>query len=217
MLAGGVAPGLVVNLAPPNCLLGAPAFDAPPVKLHGADAIRAADVILPHLDRAGAARTHVADAVKSLEGAATAEAFFRQTALKARRRYDAQLARAGEPGSLCRLPTVLRLALEMASHEEQERRALEGDLAELEGLWREAEEIAAIADDMFVGDGVRGALTRLWRRVDAWAAATRRLRPESRGVAPLRESLPDLPAGSEHGAGHHARREQRDGAEPQRL
>ena len=38
------------------------------------------------------------------------------------------------------------LALEMALHEEQERRALEGELALLDAAWREAEEIAAIAD-----------------------------------------------------------------------
>jgi hypothetical protein len=39
-----------------------------------------------------------------------------------------------------------RLALEMALHEESERRALQGELAALEAAWREAEEIARIAD-----------------------------------------------------------------------
>ncbi len=38
------------------------------------------------------------------------------------------------------------VAIEMALHEETERRALEGDLAMLEAMWRDAEEIAAIAD-----------------------------------------------------------------------
>lgn len=38
------------------------------------------------------------------------------------------------------------LALEMALHEETERRALEGELVELEVCWREAKEIAQIAD-----------------------------------------------------------------------
>lgn len=41
---------------------------------------------------------------------------------------------------------VRLLALEMALHEESERRAMEGDLAELYAAWREAEEIAEIAD-----------------------------------------------------------------------
>lgn len=44
------------------------------------------------------------------------------------------------------LPAADRLALEMALHEDSERRALEGELAQLEAAWREAEEIAAIAD-----------------------------------------------------------------------
>jgi hypothetical protein len=38
----------------------------------------------------------------------------------------------------------------MALHEEQERRALEGELAILETAWREAEEIAGIADNLLV-------------------------------------------------------------------
>jgi hypothetical protein len=37
----------------------------------------------------------------------------------------------------------------MALHEEQERRAMEGELQLLEQAWREAEEIARIADNMF--------------------------------------------------------------------
>ena len=48
--------------------------------------------------------------------------------------------------ALLDVPLVDRLALEMAAHEETERRALEGELAELEEAWREADEIAAIAD-----------------------------------------------------------------------
>ena len=48
--------------------------------------------------------------------------------------------------SLLDVPLVDRLALEMAAHEDAERRALDGELAELEAAWREAEEIAAIAD-----------------------------------------------------------------------
>jgi len=40
----------------------------------------------------------------------------------------------------------------MATHEDSERRALEGELAVLEAAWQEAEEIAAIADGMFGGE-----------------------------------------------------------------
>jgi hypothetical protein len=38
----------------------------------------------------------------------------------------------------------------MASHEESERRALEGELHLLESAWRDAEEIAAIADGLLL-------------------------------------------------------------------
>ena len=51
--------------------------------------------------------------------------------------------------ALPKLPVVDRLALEMAANEDAERRAMEGALAELEAAWREAEEIAAIADNLF--------------------------------------------------------------------
>lgn len=51
--------------------------------------------------------------------------------------------------ALPKLPIVDRLALEMAANEDSERRAMEGELTELEAAWREAEEIAAIADNLF--------------------------------------------------------------------
>jgi hypothetical protein len=52
------------------------------------------------------------------------------------------------------LTRVQRLAFEMALHEETERRAMEGELGDLERAWREAEEIAGIADDLLVPAGV---------------------------------------------------------------
>ena len=51
----------------------------------------------------------------------------------------------------------------MATHEESERRALEGELALLEAAWQSAEEIAAISDDMFVPDETRTRLSELKR------------------------------------------------------
>jgi hypothetical protein len=59
----------------------------------------------------------------------------------------------------------LRLALEMASHEETERRALEGELEQLEATWREAEEIAGISDEMFLPQGISSKLAQLKSRV----------------------------------------------------
>ena len=53
------------------------------------------------------------------------------------------------------------LALEMSLNEAQERRALDGELTALQDAWREAEEIAAIADGLLVPRGVQAALVRL--------------------------------------------------------
>jgi hypothetical protein len=53
---------------------------------------------------------------------------------------------------------VDRLALEMSVHEEAEHHALDGELRALESAWREAEEIAAIADSMFLPDSVQSRL-----------------------------------------------------------
>ena len=50
---------------------------------------------------------------------------------------------------MLRLPLVDRLALEMAANEDTERRAMDGELLELERAWRDAEEVATIADGMF--------------------------------------------------------------------
>lgn len=50
------------------------------------------------------------------------------------------------PNAMPSLDRVDALALEMALHEESEREALRGELLALESAWREAEEIAAIAD-----------------------------------------------------------------------
>jgi hypothetical protein len=53
-----------------------------------------------------------------------------------------------ERSLLHRLPDVDRLALEMAANEDAERSALGGELKTLEEAWREAEEVAAIADHL---------------------------------------------------------------------
>lgn len=64
-------------------------------------------------------------------------------------------------GTLVALPAPMRLALEMASHEDAERRALEGELHILVAAWRDAEEIAGIADDLLLPDSVVAELERL--------------------------------------------------------
>ena len=84
-------------------------------------------------------------------------------AVQAERGRPGPRSRRTEPRGIVigELQTEVRLALEMAAHEESERRALEGDLALLEDAWREAEEVAAIADDMFLPEGTEERLERM--------------------------------------------------------
>lgn len=59
------------------------------------------------------------------------------------------------PRGLKELPGYVRLALEMAAHEAQERRYLALHLSVLQDAWQEAERIAAIADDLLLPDWIR--------------------------------------------------------------
>ncbi len=95
---------------------------------------------LPKLNRDGASDREVKAAVEVLAEAPSAEAYIRTVA-----RNRGMLGGPRAEGTRKLTPTGLR-ALEMALHEEQERRALDGELAALEAMWRQAEEIAAIAD-----------------------------------------------------------------------
>ncbi|HEX3868145.1 MAG TPA: hypothetical protein VHV78_15385, partial [Gemmatimonadaceae bacterium] len=78
-------------------------------------------------------------------------------------RGRARWQRANGQRGLFGLPTSYRLALEMSLHEEAERRALQGELMELERAWRDAEEIAGIADDLLLPESIGGAVERLKR------------------------------------------------------
>ena len=51
-------------------------------------------------------------------------------------------------GVLAKLPRPVRLAMEAASHVEQEERALVGELDGIIAEWREAERIAEISDTL---------------------------------------------------------------------
>ncbi|MDZ4675186.1 MAG: hypothetical protein SGI84_12075 [Gemmatimonadota bacterium] len=68
------------------------------------------------------------------------------------------------PGGRRELTCILegdRLALEMAVHEETERRALEGELEFLLDAWREAEELAGISDRLAIPTAVDAKLEEL--------------------------------------------------------
>jgi hypothetical protein len=95
---------------------------------------------MPILNLDGASKVEVRQAVDALAAAPSAEDYIRDVAA-----HRSVLGGQRMPGSRKLTPTGLR-ALEMALHEEQERRAMDGELAALQAMWRQAEEIAAIAD-----------------------------------------------------------------------
>ena len=105
----------------------------------GEDARRAMELLLPAMNRKGGSRRTVGEAVKLLEDAGDPARYIG---------HVARFARTKEAKSLRSLPYEARLGLEMATHEESERRAMEGELARLEQEWRQAEELAGISDQL---------------------------------------------------------------------
>jgi len=144
------------------------------VKFTGDDALRAAAAVLPAVNLNGASREEVSDAVTFLERTdGPLDLFLTATRIPTSRRrvtmnsYSMMIGTIGDSrppagtALLDRLPKPVRLALEMAAHEDIERRAMEGELAILERAWKEAEEIAAISDSMFLPSTVDDKLASL--------------------------------------------------------
>ncbi|MDQ8162783.1 MAG: hypothetical protein P3C10_09400 [Gemmatimonadota bacterium] len=133
--------------------------------LCGEAAMKAAARLLPTVNRFGGSRAQVQDAVSLLEE--IGDPYRVLTSVQQRVGASAGDDRWGAgkkdfsgsnkrnmvkklPGTLHSLAPRDRLALEMALHEESERRAMDGELAALALAWADAEQIAKIADDMFL-------------------------------------------------------------------
>jgi hypothetical protein len=102
-----------------------------------------------HVNQKGANRSLLDNATRVLGDAGSAEDYVQRIAAKGAALGKRAGVRPGSvigPDALVASPDAL--ALEMALNEESERRALEGELAALEAAWREAEEIAGIADSL---------------------------------------------------------------------
>ncbi|MGQ0764409.1 MAG: hypothetical protein ACT4OZ_01925 [Gemmatimonadota bacterium] len=135
----------------------------------GQEAQRLASIVIPKVNRYGGRKVEVASAVREIESVGDSERYLRHAAQAAgahlrsmtagvsTRRAKSRQAEFNKYG-LFSLPAEQRLALEMALHEDAERRAMEGELAELEAAWRDAEEIASIADTLLVPAGVEERL-----------------------------------------------------------
>lgn len=134
--------------------------------LAGPAAERALAQLLPRLNSGGGPKRAVADAVSLLDRFRTPDAVMRYAG-RLEEDYptvdttDAWLQKKPRETGLGAAPAAVRLAAEMAVHEESERRALEGELAALEAQWRDAEEVAAIADSLTTSPTVLRTLERL--------------------------------------------------------
>jgi hypothetical protein len=138
-------------------------------RFEGREAEKVAAIVIPKVNRFGGSKQSVAAAVEEIEREGGPQAYLdnltrvsigwtrRQIENKRRRRTMEFEFKHGLFG----LPPAHRLALEMALHEESERRALQGELAELEKAWQDAEEIAAISDSLLVSPGVNDSLARI--------------------------------------------------------
>ena len=125
--------------------------------------------VLASINRDGATDQDVSTAVRELEGRGGPERFLHDAARGASERPGDAPIRPAHGSRVHAAPIgawglETRLALEMALHESTERAALEGELQTLEAAWRDAEEIAAIADDLLLPPAVTDSLRRL--RVD---------------------------------------------------
>jgi hypothetical protein len=124
--------------------------------LTGDEALRAAARVLPAINATGANRRDVGSAVNLISETPDPSRLFAKYA-------------AGGPDwtksgrYLSNLSKPVRLALEMSSHEDAERRALQGELSLLESAWRDAEEIAAIADGLLLPEEAADRLVALKR------------------------------------------------------
>jgi hypothetical protein len=129
------------------------------VTVEGVHAERIAGLLLPRINGRGAPLRRVEEAVSFIEAVGEPASVFAHAAGRTREWGRAQMW--GDTGALRFLPQPVRLALEMAAHEDVERRAMEGELALLEAAWRDAEAVAAIADDLLLPAAVGEKLRAL--------------------------------------------------------
>jgi hypothetical protein len=124
-------------------------------QIRGEQALRIAAQLLPRMNETAASTGNVNEAV-ALVGEYRDPARVFDSAAKVaqtpnwRDSFAMFIGDINRKGRMDKLAPALRLALEMVSHEDAERRAIEGELETLEAAWREAEEIAAIADDLLL-------------------------------------------------------------------
>jgi len=129
--------------------------DAGDHAFEGTQALRAAGLLLAHANWRGASAREVDAAVRRIDCAGDAVHLLSSTAELAQRLRGRRLMAGWRELDTLNVSYVERLALEMAVHEEAEHHALDQELRALETAWREAEEIAGIADSLFIPDSIQ--------------------------------------------------------------
>ena len=120
--------------------------------LQGPQAVHVAGQLLARVNSQSGSATQIREATKRITDAGDAEQYIRSSsALRLTRRRKNSIFWDDEVGVLG-LTAVERVALEIAVQEDAERQAMQGELSALEEAWRDAEEIAAIADNMFLDE-----------------------------------------------------------------
>lgn len=127
----------------------------------GEERLRVGGLALTELNRTLVTGARVRDALEWLDTFGNPFALERDDGSDAIRlapegRSLARSSPLSSPAYLADLQPAVRLALEMASHEAEERCFLQGELWQLERAWREAEEVAAIADQLAVPEWIQG-------------------------------------------------------------
>ncbi len=118
------------------------------VTLTGRDAVQALSHVLPAIAGTAGSRDQVRRAVDLVDKHQSLESIVSRWSAHWSRRLP-------NTARLTKLAAAPRLALEMLANEEAERRWLEGELRLLEHQWREAERLAAIADELALPAGYR--------------------------------------------------------------
>jgi hypothetical protein len=114
-----------------------------------AQAIQVAIPLLARLNTHEGTPGQGLEATRRITKAGDAELYIRRRALRVTRRTEHTICLDDDVGVL-RLTGTERLALEIAMNGDAERQAMQGELSALEDAWRNAEEIAEIADRMFL-------------------------------------------------------------------
>ena len=135
-------------------------------RLERDSALRAIRAIVPRLNVGGGSSRQVQSAVRRLERSPDLNVLFQSVAQEPSLQ-KATRWRRNLPDGVHFLPVETRLALEMALNEESEHRALEGELAVLELAWKEAEEIAEIADGLALPIALEAQLHELKEAADS--------------------------------------------------